>query len=1043
MEKPILKEGQTNLAPALDFLDTGILLLDSKYNIIYINSKMSGLLGIPENPYGKSVFDIEIWPFTKKEIVQSLKSIPSQKKPTIHSIENSSGEAYNFTAHYLNPALPDASAFMLTLEKHPFSENESENFEDLLSIFTSGISEGIIIIQDEKIQFANRKFGKIVGKKWEETKGTHFLDYFPIQYRRMLYKKYTKRIEKKIYREMTYEVELLSTSGKVTPFELSSSLVDYGNRPAVMVVFRDISAKKEAEEHLKEAEKKYRSIFEKTPIGIVYFDRRGRISNSNEAFNSIFKTIIDKKKEPEIFDYIPDKEVSGQIKKVLSGNALSYRGEYEVDTQYSSKYIKITCNSLLLDGVLQGGIGIFEDISLQKGAEATLLMNKSRLEALVKLNRLEVFSFDEIARFALELTVEFTDSDCGYLCRMGKDGNPEKILYVPETEDLESFVSGRIENLAFKDRKSNVMDAGKTIEIPLFEKKQLVIVAGFSRNVAFKEMEINQLELFVQDIWTTIKHKMAEKSLRDSEIKYSSLVENGNDAIVVIQDGKLKFANSMFCEFVGNDYNSILNTDFRNYVAEEYRRMVTKKNQQYIQQKEMSHSKDEIELVTKKGNKIPVIVSTSVIDHEGKPAVMAFISDITQQKEKENKLLETFKVLKVLQSVIRTSPAIVFFWAPEEDWPVEFVSENIENFGYRAEEFTSGKLQYGDIIHPSDLEYVHQKLAKYSDEGMSDYNIEYRIITKKGDVRWVEERGSIQYEKNEISHYQGIILDITERKRVNRFLDIDTDIGNFLTPTGDMQEMFDQLLELALHIEGVDAGVLYIVDKSSKDLNIVAHHNISDEFAENHSTIERDSLRGRFLSVQYPVYKLYSEIYPFSKSKKGKDSLLATAIIPVITNDNLSAVLFLASHKNYEIPYSIRNSLETVANQIGSVLDRIEKEAGIQKGQYDLQVLFDTISELIFVVDSEGCILYTNLKVTKTLKYSKQEITGMNYIKLHSHTQVLDAANAFNEALNGNKQKHLFTLMDKNNNLINIDTTMQRGEWNGNDVVVVVNRIVE
>jgi PAS domain S-box-containing protein len=151
----------------------------------------------------------------------------------------------------------------------------------------------------------------------------------------------------------------------------------------------------------------------------------------------------------------------------------------------------------------------------------------------------------------------------------------------------------------------------------------------------------------------------------------------------------------------------------------------------------------------------------------------------------------------------------------------------------------------------------------------------------------------------------------------------------------------------------------------------------------------------------------------------------------------------LASHKNYEIPYSIRNSLETVANQIGSVLDRIEKEAGIQKSQYDLQVLFDTISELIFVVDSEGCILYSNLKVAKTLKYSKQEITGMNFIKIHSHTQVLDAANAFNEALNGNKQKHLFTLMDKNNNLINVETTMQKGEWNGSDVVVVVNRIVE
>lgn len=43
--------------------------------------------------------------------------------------------------------------------------------------------------------------------------------------------------------------------------------------------------------------------------------------------------------------------------------------------------------------------------------------------------------------------------------------------------------------------------------------------------------------------------------------------------------------------------------------------------------------------------------------------------------------------------------------------------------------------------------------------------MEYRIFTKAGDLRWVNERAFIQRNKEgEITHLQGLVLDITERK---------------------------------------------------------------------------------------------------------------------------------------------------------------------------------------------------------------------------------------------------------------------------------------
>ena len=73
--------------------------------------------------------------------------------------------------------------------------------------------------------------------------------------------------------------------------------------------------------------------------------------------------------------------------------------------------------------------------------------------------------------------------------------------------------------------------------------------------------------------------------------------------------------------------------------------------------------------------------------------------EVIQHKLADEEILETRRILKVLESVINESPAVVFMWSPETDWPVKFVSKNIERFGYLVEDFR--QMLYGDIIHPA------------------------------------------------------------------------------------------------------------------------------------------------------------------------------------------------------------------------------------------------------------------------------------------------------------------------------------------------------
>ncbi len=129
------------------------------------------------------------------------------------------------------------------------------------------------------------------------------------------------------------------------------------------------------------------------------------------------------------------------------------------------------------------------------------------------------------------------------------------------------------------------------------------------------------------------------------------------------------------------------------------------------------------------------------------------------------------KKRRELENIVDHSPVIVFLWKNAEGWPVEFVSENIRNFGYSPADFYSGRVPFADIVHPDDLERVANEVSRYSQEGREHFTQEYRMKTVSGEFKWIDDRTWIRRNKEgEITHYQGIVLDISERKKAQEKL---------------------------------------------------------------------------------------------------------------------------------------------------------------------------------------------------------------------------------------------------------------------------------
>lgn len=122
--------------------------------------------------------------------------------------------------------------------------------------------------------------------------------------------------------------------------------------------------------------------------------------------------------------------------------------------------------------------------------------------------------------------------------------------------------------------------------------------------------------------------------------------------------------------------------------------------------------------------------------------------------------------LEEINHLIENSPVVLFKWKAAPGWPVEFVTQNVAQFGYTAESFLSGERSYASIVFPEDLERIAKEVNEYSASGFDKFYQEYRILAGDGSVRWIDDHTIVQRDsKGKIRFYEGIIVDSTERKK--------------------------------------------------------------------------------------------------------------------------------------------------------------------------------------------------------------------------------------------------------------------------------------
>ena len=133
-----------------------------------------------------------------------------------------------------------------------------------------------------------------------------------------------------------------------------------------------------------------------------------------------------------------------------------------------------------------------------------------------------------------------------------------------------------------------------------------------------------------------------------------------------------------------------------------------------------------------------------------------------------------YQTLQLAELIIENSPAILFRRLAAEDpkqRKMVYVSPNISRFGYRADDFMRGKIMFRDIVYPGDSERTLREIQGFVKQNIETYSQVYRIVTREGKVRWIEDRTSVVEDTVTGDRYhQGIVIDIHRRKEAEERL---------------------------------------------------------------------------------------------------------------------------------------------------------------------------------------------------------------------------------------------------------------------------------
>jgi PAS domain S-box-containing protein len=266
-------------------------------------------------------------------------------------------------------------------------------------------------------------------------------------------------------------------------------------------------------------------------------------------------------------------------------------------------------------------------------------------------------------------------------------------------------------------------------------------------------------------IWRDItERKQAEAHLRESEERYRRLVELSPDAIFVHSEGRFVYINPAGVKLYGaTSADEMIGKSIFDFVPPQHQELVRQRVQRAYSGEDMLHAVEQ-NIIRLDGQSVDVDVRGVRITHQGKPAIQIVIRDITERNRAERALRESEQRYR---SIFENALEGIYRSVPGQ----QITDANpalVQMLGYdSADEVIALRLPDDLFVDLNEWELL-QTLQRSQDE---IEGLELRWKRKDGRPIIVSLYAqTVRDAAGNVIFYEGIVADITERKRVEEEL---------------------------------------------------------------------------------------------------------------------------------------------------------------------------------------------------------------------------------------------------------------------------------
>lgn len=1012
-----LRESEEKYRNIVERSNDGITIVQGDL-LKYVNPRLAQMLGYTCEEMGNTSFTLYLDPEEVPKLIDCYKRrMAGEDVPSIYESITRHKDGHRIYVE-LNVGIinykgrPAEFVFVRDITERKRAEEALRASERKYHQLVDNLHEGIWVIdKDSFTTFVNPRMAQMLGYTEEEMQGRHLFSFMHEPGVRLC-KRYLERRRQGIKEQHEFEFLKKDETRIYTLLETSPITDDEGNYMGASAAVRDITERKKAEEALKDSEERFRQLAENIHETFWLTEwAEQKVLYISPAYETIWGRSCQSLYDDSCswsYNIHPD----DRDRVVEAFNKKAELGQYDeiyriVREDGTIRWIHDRAFPIHdASGKVWRVAGISEDITEHKRAEERIKLHSQELSTLLEITTAVSATLDEkeVTRLIAQRATELIGADGCTVYRF----DPKTEMLIPKTttilQDREKrlayhIVLGEgITGRAALERRpilaNNVHLDGSAIRIPgVKETPRCLLVVPLVAHgelwgvmtlvrlseEGFRERDLDLFGLFANQVADAAVNSSLFSRLRESEEKYRSFVEQAIDGIVIIQDGRIVFANRAAADLGGHE--NLVGMEFQDLVAPEVRDEMLDRYRRRIAGEQVP-SVYETQLLARDGKVFDVELNAGIIRYEGATADLVFVRDIRERKqaeealrEEKNKAQKYLDVAGVMMTVIGSDQRVM-----------SINKKGCEILGYSEEEVL-GKNWFDNFVPGNMSGEVRGPFERMmSGEREPSEHFENPILTKSGEERMILWHNSVL--KDETGNIVGVLSsgeDITERKRAEEALRESERV---------LSTLMSNLPGMAYRCLNDEDWTMKFVSEGCYALTGYQREDLIDNKRISYAKLISPQDQGY---VWEGVQEALKEKRPFK------------LLYRILTSSGEERWVW----EQGQGVFSPEDELVALEGFITDITDRKHAEEALREREELYRTLVNSAEEGIGLVDYDERFLFVNPKMANLVGYGQKELIGKSLLELVPHDEVEFIRSESLRRMKGETSRYETTLIHK------------------------------